>query len=373
MTVSNSVFRNEHAGTGEAVIFDYDFKIFEEGDLQVYRYDAQGNENLLVYNVDYTITNIGESGGGKVNHPIDGSAYSTLAATEKLFIVPNYKSTQSTVLKNQGGMYPQVIENALDKLTGLVKTLEEKISRTVLIDHLNGISANDVVDFIKNMASNLAATVTYKDQAAASASAASASADLSDQYANEAEDVEVTTGKYSAYHWAQKAMEAVLGIANVVEDETPQLGGNLDVNGHKIISADDGNIVLEPDGTGEVVSKSHINMGANKTLRMGVNAIGSIGGGAREIDLDLGRTVTATIDTSATTFTFSNPLPTGSADAFDLILTNGGSQTITWPATVDWVSGTAPTLTASGVDHIVFTTVDGGTNWNGYVAGLDLK
>ena len=33
MTVSNSVFRNEHAGTGEAVIFDYDFKIFEEGDL----------------------------------------------------------------------------------------------------------------------------------------------------------------------------------------------------------------------------------------------------------------------------------------------------------------------------------------------------
>lgn len=41
-------------------------------------------------------------------------------------------------------------------------------------------------------------------------------------------------------------------LENVVEDTTPQLGGDLDVNGNKIVSASNGDIVLEPDGTGNV-------------------------------------------------------------------------------------------------------------------------
>lgn len=40
------------------------------------------------------------------------------------------------------------------------------------------------------------------------------------------------------------------GISNVVEDTTPQLGGNLDVNGQSIVSTSNGNIVVNPDGTG---------------------------------------------------------------------------------------------------------------------------
>jgi hypothetical protein len=104
-----------------------------------------------------------------------------------------------------------------------------------------------------------------------------------------------------------------------------------------------------------------------------VNAIGSAGGGTQDIDLDLGRTVSVTVDTSTTTFTFSNPKLTGYSDAFDLYVTNGGSQTVNWPASVDWAGGTAPSLTAAGVDHLVFTTRDGGTTWYGYVAGLDMS
>jgi hypothetical protein len=43
------------------------------------------------------------------------------------------------------------------------------------------------------------------------------------------------------------------GIANVVEDTTPQLGGNLDVNGQSIVSASNGDIAITPNGTGKVV------------------------------------------------------------------------------------------------------------------------
>lgn len=39
-------------------------------------------------------------------------------------------------------------------------------------------------------------------------------------------------------------------IADIVEDTTPQLGGNLDVNGQTITSASNGNVIIEPDGTG---------------------------------------------------------------------------------------------------------------------------
>jgi len=103
-----------------------------------------------------------------------------------------------------------------------------------------------------------------------------------------------------------------------------------------------------------------------------VNAIGSIGGGTQDIDLESGNVVTGTVDTSTTTFTFSNPPATGTSGSFTLILTNGGSQTVNWPAAVDWAGSTAPTLTTSGVDVITFTTIDAGTIWYGFAAGLDM-
>jgi hypothetical protein len=100
------------------------------------------------------------------------------------------------------------------------------------------------------------------------------------------------------------------------------------------------------------------------------NAIGSIGGGTQDIDLTVGNVVSGTVDTGTTTFTFSNPPASANSGSFTLILTNGGSQTVNWPGSVDWAGGSAPSLTTSGVDILVFTTVDGGTIWYGFPAGL---
>ena len=43
------------------------------------------------------------------------------------------------------------------------------------------------------------------------------------------------------------------GISNVSEDTTPQLGGNLDVDGNSIVSASNGNIAVTPNGTGKII------------------------------------------------------------------------------------------------------------------------
>ena len=45
-------------------------------------------------------------------------------------------------------------------------------------------------------------------------------------------------------------------LENVVEDTTPQLGGNLDVNGNSIVSASGGDITIDPDGTGAIILRS---------------------------------------------------------------------------------------------------------------------
>ena len=64
--------------------------------------------------------------------------------------------------------------------------------------------------------------------------------------------------------------------SDLVDDTTPQLGGNLDVNGNEITSASNGNIVLSPDGTGNVGigTTSIANLGSNhRTLQInGKNA-----------------------------------------------------------------------------------------------------
>jgi hypothetical protein len=52
------------------------------------------------------------------------------------------------------------------------------------------------------------------------------------------------------------AWEAATGgsaISNVVEDLSPQLGGNLDVNGQSIVSVSAGNIAITPDTTGKII------------------------------------------------------------------------------------------------------------------------
>jgi hypothetical protein len=80
----------------------------------------------------------------------------------------------------------------------------------------------------------------------------------------------------------------------------------------------------------------------------------------------------------STTFVFANPPVSavgtgGAAGGFVLELQNGGAATVTWPSTVRWPGGTAPTLTASGFDVFVFITDDAGANWRGVQSMRDSK
>ena len=87
--------------------------------------------------------------------------------------------------------------------------------------------------------------------------------------------------------------------------------------------------------------------------------------------------VFATVLTENTTFSFTNPPASGTAYGFTLkVVQDSGASgyAITWPSSVDWPGGTAPTLTstASAEDQLVLYTTNGGTTWYGFTAGLNL-
>ena len=102
-----------------------------------------------------------------------------------------------------------------------------------------------------------------------------------------------------------------------------------------------------------------------------VNAVGTVSG-ATAINFALGNVATAVL-ASGGSFTISNAPTSGIYGKFKLILTNGGTVADPWHSSVKFAGGTTPTLTTSGIDILIFETIDGGTNWYAVVEGLDMK
>ena len=112
----------------------------------------------------------------------------------------------------------------------------------------------------------------------------------------------------------------------------------------------------------------------NKTVEAGVftngyteEVVTANTGTAYTIDLNNGSLQILTL-TGNCTFTFPS---VSNGKSFTLILKQDGtgSRTVTWPSTVKWPGGTAPTITstASKLDKYIFTS--DGTNWYGSNAG----
>jgi len=127
-------------------------------------------------------------------------------------------------------------------------------------------------------ASSATAAASSATAAAASATAAAASADTFDDtylgskssdpsvdndgnalqtgalYFNTSTD---TIRVYTGSAWSNT-------LKDLVDDATPQLGGNLDLNGNDIITTSNGNIDLDPNGSGKVVFKGNATKGSGQ-------------------------------------------------------------------------------------------------------------
>jgi len=76
--------------------------------------------------------------------------------------------------------------------------------------------------------------------------------------------------------------------------------------------------------------------------------------------------------TGTTTFTFDNPPKAGTCITVTVIQDSTGSRTLSWPSTVKWSGGTAPTLTTTGNKRDSFTFYWNGSNYYNIAQSLNL-
>lgn len=140
MTISSPTRIAQYTGNGTSV-FSFSFKVFSAADLLVVRTDTTtGADTTLVVDTDYTVTLYGDQNtnpGGNV------TTVDPVAVGQKLTITSDIANLQPTDLSNQGGFYPSVINDALDRATIQIQQVASSILRTVVAPVSDGDS-NDL-------------------------------------------------------------------------------------------------------------------------------------------------------------------------------------------------------------------------------------
>lgn len=164
MTISSQTRKaGPFNGNGTTTAFPFTFKVFAVGDVSVVRANASGVETVLTLTSDYTVSlnaNQNSNPGGTVN------LVSALASGSSMVITSEIDYLQPTDLTNQGGFYPSVINNSLDRLTMLSQQLKEQVDRSAKLPITSTEDANalvadlirvsDSADNIDTVASNIA-------------------------------------------------------------------------------------------------------------------------------------------------------------------------------------------------------------------------
>ena len=121
-------------------------------------------------------------------------------------------------------------------------------------------------------------------------------------------------------------------------DTTPQLGGNLDVNGNKITSASNGNVVIEPNGTGAIL------IGGNSTQPTEMRFMEDSDNGNNYVAFTSPTTLAAN-----TTYT----LPTADGTSGQLLSTNG-SGVMSWATVSSGLTVGTTAVTSGTIGRIFF-------------------
>ena len=137
MTISSTVrIAGPYIGSGAATVFPFAFKVFAAAEMQVAKLNTTSNvETILTLTTDYTVQLNGDQNGtpgGTITLP------AVLASGYNLTITSDIANLQPTDLTNQGGFYPEVITDALDRATIQIQQLDQN-SRAIKIPLSDGV------------------------------------------------------------------------------------------------------------------------------------------------------------------------------------------------------------------------------------------
>ena len=126
MTVNTSdITSGPYTGTGTTDTYNYDFRITDKSQIRVFETTDAGVKSELTVDTDFTVSGIGDDAGGQITR-VAGN----LPTDYTWYIRSDYQSTQESAFRSQGGFFPDVHEDALDKLTFLVQQIEDRLLRS---------------------------------------------------------------------------------------------------------------------------------------------------------------------------------------------------------------------------------------------------
>jgi hypothetical protein len=152
MTISsNSRKAGPFIGNGTAATFPFTFKVFQASDLEVVRLTVATNvETVLILGTNFTAS-INEDQNSSPGGTITLSA-GALATGFNLVITSDIENLQPTDLTNQGGFYPEVITDALDRATIQIQQLQTSVDRAALLPITSSADAASLVADIVRLA-----------------------------------------------------------------------------------------------------------------------------------------------------------------------------------------------------------------------------
>ena len=171
-----------------------------------------------------------------------------ITAQEDLGSIANAVSTSS-------GNDINTVANAISNVTALGTTANIANMATLTA---SGVVANiaSVAGSISNVntaASNLSGINSFAERYRVASSAPTSSLDAGDLYFN------TSTNTLNYYNGSAFVAVVAGAMTSLAVDSTPQLGGNLDVNGNSIVSASNGDITIAPNGSGEINLNGTVN------------------------------------------------------------------------------------------------------------------
>jgi hypothetical protein len=139
MTVSSSTNRASYSGNGSLTTFAYGFKVFDQDDLTVILRASNGTETVQTITTDYTVTGVGDVGGGNV---VFGTAP---ASGVTVVILREMDLEQGLDLVPNDPFPAQSLEDSLDKLTFMVQQHDEQLGRAIKASRTNVITGSEFV------------------------------------------------------------------------------------------------------------------------------------------------------------------------------------------------------------------------------------
>jgi len=295
MTVASDTNRSgPYNGNGVTTAFDYEFRVLNEGHLRVVHTDATGTETDLTLNSDYTVTGVGDAGGGQVIVTTPPAGASGDDPAEKITILLDVPFTQETDLENQGAYYAETVEAALDLAVMRDQQLQEQIDRSLKIPPssdntaLDGLIQNvtrlaSSADNIDTVADNIASVNTAADNIAeiiaapANATIATTQAGISTTKATESADArDAAVAAQAAAELARDEAQAASPGAVKVTNADTTLGKLSD----KIEVAGDGSAAVTNPGANEKLTITVLGVPIGTTIY--VNATSAPAGFLKE-------------------------------------------------------------------------------------------